>query len=369
MRRIITGVGLLCVALLVGGPASGVIVIGGPTVEMLVGAGSVPEGSSVVVQAVVQDATGAVTYAWALNGDGVLAPLGDGASALFTGIDGVDPAVATSVGVKITDSLGQTAVGASGVTVNNVAPAVGAISGPVDPVPVGVQVNFSADFTDPGVLDTHTAEWDWGDESTAPGTVEVVEVVPGRLSGSVSGSHAYTAAGVYTVKLTVTDKDGGVGTAVCQNYVVVYNPGAGFVTGGGWINAPPGAVPTAPALIGKATYGFNAKYKPGATVPDGQTEFQFHKGLNFHSTSYDWLAVLGCEAYYLGSGTVNGVGDYGFVVSLVDGRLAPDGIDRYRMRIWDKATGAVVFDNQFGHDVCARAAQPTDGGSLVIHAK
>ena len=41
--------------------------------------------------------------------------------------------------------------------------------------------------------------------------------------------------------LEVTDKDGGTDTIVASTYVVVYDPSAGFVTGGGWINSPAGA--------------------------------------------------------------------------------------------------------------------------------
>ena len=43
------------------------------------------------------------------------------------------------------------------------------------------------------------------------------------------------------------------------------------------------------SLTGKATFGFVAQYKKGATVPTGNTQFRFHAGdLHFHSTSYDW---------------------------------------------------------------------------------
>ena len=45
----------------------------------------------------------------------------------------------------------------------------------------------------------------------------------------------FTAAGVYTVTFVVSDDDNGSATATYQ-YIVVYDPGAGFVTGGGWIN-------------------------------------------------------------------------------------------------------------------------------------
>jgi PKD repeat protein len=89
-------------------------------------------------------------------------------------------------------------------------------------------------------------------------------------SGSVAGGHIYTAAGVYTLTLTVTDEAGNTAQAVFQ-YVVIYDPNGGFVTGGGWINSPPGAYTPNPNLSGKATFGFVSKYQKGANVPTGQT--------------------------------------------------------------------------------------------------
>src|SRR3989442_6266592 len=57
---------------------------------------------------------------------------------------------------------------------------------------------------------------------------------------------------------------------------------------------------------------FRSAYQPGARVPSGNTEFQFHAAdFNFHSTSYDWLVVSGPKAQYKGSGTINGAGDFG----------------------------------------------------------
>ena len=77
---------------------------------------------------------------------------------------------------------------------NNVPPTVGAIAAPVDPVQVNNNILFSADFTDPGVLDTHTAQWDWGDGTSSAGTVNET-----NGSGTVNGSYGYSAPGVYTI--------------------------------------------------------------------------------------------------------------------------------------------------------------------------
>jgi hypothetical protein len=83
---------------------------------------------------------------------------------------------------------------------------------------VNYAVAPSALFTDKGILDTHTAVWDWGDGSTSSGIVTET-----NGTGSVSGTHAYAMFGVYTVGLTVTDKDGGSGQSTFQ-IVVKANP-------------------------------------------------------------------------------------------------------------------------------------------------
>ncbi len=93
------------------------------------------------------------------------------------------------------------------ITVANVAPSVSAITAPAKDVRYET-ANFSASFTDPGTLDTHTVTWNFGDGST-PTTTSLAAGV----TGAVSSSHVYTVAGTYTVTLTVTDKDGGVGSS------------------------------------------------------------------------------------------------------------------------------------------------------------
>jgi cysteine-rich repeat protein len=270
-----------------------------------------------------------------------------------------------TVEVTVTDSHGASDVATFQVTVSNVAPSVGPIATVLDPVPVGTDVGAGADFTDPGFLDTHTAEWSWGDGATSTGVVTETDG-----SGAVVGSHVYNEAGIYTIEVTVTDDDGGVGESVFQ-YVVVYDPAGGFVTGGGWIDSPAGAYPADPALVGKANFGFVAKYKKGATVPTGTTQFQFQAGdLNFHSSSYQWLVIAGARAQFKGEGTINGVAGYGFMLVGIDaGQPGGGDSDAFRIKIWDKATGEVVYDNQLGADDDSGAATALGGGSIVIHNK
>ncbi len=269
-----------------------------------------------------------------------------------------------TVTVTVTDKDDGAGAKSATHTVNNVAPSVGAITAPVEPRQVNTTVTASATFTDPGTKDTHTATWDWGDGSTSTGTVD-------QATNAVSGSHAYATPGVYTVTLTVRDKDGGTGQATFR-YVVVYDPNGGFVTGGGWITSPAGAcklTAVCQGATGKANFGFVAKYKQGATTPTGQTQFEFKAGsLNFHSTAYDWLVVAGAKAQYKGTGTINGSGDYGFILTAIDGEVSGGGgTDKFRIKIWDRTTGTIVYDNQMD---AADDAEPTTvigGGSIVIH--
>src|SRR5207247_2489524 len=107
--------------------------------------------------------------------------------------------------VTITDDDGgANAVGTS-ITVNNLAPLVDPISGP-EPSPAvrGQTLTFSSAFTDVGTLDTHLVTWNFGDGT---GDFGPTGASPGA---TVSTSHLFTAAGTYTVSLTVQDDDGGV---------------------------------------------------------------------------------------------------------------------------------------------------------------
>ncbi|MBI4187080.1 MAG: PD40 domain-containing protein [Chloroflexi bacterium] len=195
-------------------------------------------------------------------------------------------------------------------------------------------------------------EWSFGDGTTTEGT---------------STTHYYTEAGVYQILLTVTDNLGLQATD--DALVVVYNPDGGYVTGGGWINSPVGAFPTNPSLVGKANFGFVSKYQKGANTPSGQTEFQFKVAdLNFHSDAYEWLVVSGARAQYKGIGTINNVGQYGFMLTAIDGEISGgSGVDKFRIKIWDKATGDIVYDNQIGAEDTIDPVTAIAGGSIVIH--
>jgi hypothetical protein len=231
---------------------------------------------------------------------------------------------------------------------------------PVDPGTTMPTIAAEASYSGPNM----TALWNWGDGEISAGDFSDPDYIQG------SKPSGYANPGVYTVTLEVTDDCGTVITRDFR-YVVVYDPSEGFVTGGGWVLSPVGAYKYDETLTGKANFGFVSKYKKGATTPTGQTLFQFQVAdLNFHSDNYDWLVVAGAKAQYKGTGTINGMGNFGFLISAIDEAIN-DGeeVDRFRIKIWDKDDGdQIVYDNNISED--DDDADPTTeigGGSIVIH--
>ena len=199
------------------------------------------------------------------------------------------------------------------------------------------------------------------------------EVVPGAVDEAarrVTATIHFTRPGIYSLQLALTNACGQGATADTIGgslaWVVVYDANAGFVTGGGWITSPLGAWVPNPAVAGKANLAIGAKYLPGATVPTGQTEFQFKPAnLNFKSTGYQWLVVGNGTAIYLGTGTVNGTAGYGFLVAAR--QSGNDVGNRFRIKIWQTASQSVVYDSEPGADAFALPGTTLGGGSIVVH--
>jgi PKD repeat protein len=103
-----------------------------------------------------------------------------------------------NVSLTVTDMHGEGGDDWLTVTVENVAPEVGFYTDPAIPEP-GEEVQFNAYLYDAGEEDTHTLEWDFGDGS------------PLLVTDQLTVTHTYAEEGEYTVTLTGTDDDGGVG--------------------------------------------------------------------------------------------------------------------------------------------------------------
>ena len=237
-----------------------------------------------------------------------------------------------TVTVTVVDNAGASDTRSGAITVRNLAPVVTMVTGPTGPIALGGSAAVVASFTDAGTRDTHTCTFAWNDTPTPTTSAGVVTESNG--SGSCAASHTYAAAGIYPVDVTVADDDTGSAAGSFQ-YIVVYEATSRlFVTGGGWINSPAGSYVANASIAGKVTLGFNSRYEDGASAPKGETQFQFQAGnLNFKSASYDWLVISGYKAQYRGHGTINGSGDYGFILTAIDGKQpGGGGADRLRSR-------------------------------------
>jgi hypothetical protein len=68
---------------------------------------------------------------------------------------------------------------------------------------------------------------------------------------------------------------------------------------------------------------------------------------------------------------VNGAGNYGFLLTVVDGQSpGGGGVDKFRLKVWDVATSVVVYDNVLGasDDMDTANPQVIASGSIVIQA-
>jgi PKD repeat protein len=293
-----------------------------------------------------------ITYAWDLDNDG---EFDDGYGANANICVGSIVGSVYDICLKVIDSYGETDVKCTTVTVTPNQPPVADPNGPyLDPLDICSDDGDGFDgsgSSDPDG-DPLTYNWNFGDGNTGTGETTC---------------YIYAEPGIYDVCLTV--HDGTVYSDEVCTKAVIYDPSAGFVTGGGWIDSPEGAYKPDPDLTGKANFGFVAKYKKNEPAPMGNTEFQFSAGdLNFHSESYEWLLVLGkgTSAKFKGEGTINGEyadesgKPYKFMIWVID----EDPDDTFRIKIWTEdevGTETEVYDNEFD--------QTISGGEIVIHVK
>ena len=104
-----------------------------------------------------------------------------------------------TVGVTVTDDDDGVGTTDTTVTVNNLNPEISGETG--DTINEFDSATVSADYSDVGTQDTHTATVDWG-EGTVDGPF-------GISGGSLSASHQYGDNGSFIVTITVTDDDSG----------------------------------------------------------------------------------------------------------------------------------------------------------------
>ena len=296
---------------------------------------------------------------------------GDISAAIVT-VNNVDTSVvgAYAVTYDVTDSSGNAAAQVvRAVNVVDTTPPVTSLTA-ADPNPVAVDIPVVLTaFVEDNYL-VVSAEYSVDGGSTWTPMDPIDQPAPSAsVSATVPG---FSSAGIYWVSVRAVDTSGNTGEPETI-FLAVFDPDEGFVTGGGWFYSLPGAYPADVSLEGRANFGFVSKYKKGATVPTGVTEFQFKVAdLSFHSNTYEWLVVANAKAMYKGVGTINGVDGYKFMISAIDGDLKNSGAsDTFRIRIWKEVNGteSVIYDNHIEATIDADPTTTLGGGSIKIHSK
>jgi len=169
----------------------------------------------------------------------------------------------------------------------------------------------------------------------------------------IPGDPLPSKSGLYVLAVTATDDAGNLATETVE--FIVYDPAAGFVTGGGWLIPEPG-------LGENATFSFVAKYLKGSTLPHGNLVFHYnHSEIKLKSIDLEWLTITEDTAIFQGTATINGVGLYTFRVQVKDNGEPGAGVDEFNIKIWA------------GTDTEAGPIHETknliDGGNIKVHKK
>lgn len=183
--------------------------------------------------------------------------------------------------------------------------------------------------------------------------------------------------------MKVTDDDGGSDNATTM--IVVYDPEGPWNNSDGSLDSPTGLLTTDPGASGEFWFHLTGRYyHPTDTVPVGTAkawlagnDFRFDAG----STGIEWLvATPDGKIAAKGTGTLQGkTGRYGFVFygydGCDDGANGPcqPGKDRFRVVIWDTATGPIpsansMYDNTptAGYDLDEAEPDTVRSGIVTI---
>ncbi|MGH7175186.1 MAG: hypothetical protein ACREGR_02420, partial [Minisyncoccia bacterium] len=280
----------------------------------------------------------------------------------------VEPARLTdgTVGDLLTNTVAASSADTGGTTASDVV----AVASPDATPPMVTNVLATPALTTLGngtVLSATVADTEAGGSNVVAAQYSVNGGGWVSMSGSFGAPSVNVSAAIPPPTTSVADTlcvrgEDGAGNwsdgTSCTSFVV-YDPSAGFATGGGWITSPPGACQNLALCAnaqGKGTFGFVSKYQKGATVPTGNTQYVFHDGnFNFASSSYQWLVVNqgGTNAQFKGTGTIDGQGSYPFMIWATAGSPST-----FRIQVTDPVSGAIVYDT---------GTQSLGGGSIIVH--
>lgn len=161
-----------------------------------------------------------LTYAWSVtpnagNDAGAACVLTANANTLTPTIRCGDNGAYTAT-LTVNGDPGGPVKASNTVTVGNVNPNVASPAATPSTIDEGQSTTFTATFTDPGWNDTYSAAIDWGFglPVTVPAAV-TTQGSPGILDrGSIIGTRTYLDNGTFNITGSVTDDNGGLGSAI-----------------------------------------------------------------------------------------------------------------------------------------------------------
>nr|WP_262914561.1 SBBP repeat-containing protein [Pontibacter vulgaris] len=238
---------------------------------------------------------------------------------------------------------------------------------PPHAIKVGEPIKTTAIFPNQVITAADAVRWSWGDNSTFNAYIS--------NTTRVTGKHTYQEAGIYKIGLNLSNSCLRADNENYQQWMVIYDPNAGIVTGAGQIDSPQRSYPLM-KTAGKAQFAFHVSYRTkNSFTPQGQTLYNLQSLGSFRSCSLAWLVIKQNQAIWLGEGTINGKGNYGFIASVIDagGKSKNDTGDRLRISIWNKDKGnAIVYDNfpEAGDIYDLTTTQPAIGkGQIIINPR
>ncbi len=170
---------------------------------------TVAEGSSVVLSGAASSdpnqAANTLTYAWDLDNNGSFETAG--MTPTFQAIDGN---ATRTVYLQVTDNGGLTDTDDATINIQNVPPTVTANGSVIFEKGLAT---VSGTISDPGILDTFTVLIDWGEGPAVSYSYPAGTTTYSETHRYLDDNPTGTASDNYPISVTVTDKDGGVGTA------------------------------------------------------------------------------------------------------------------------------------------------------------
>ena len=181
-----------------------------PIVSVTLDAEHVGEGQAVTVSGTFEDPGSNESHTASVDwGDGTIsdASLYQGR---LTAVHAYGDNGIYAVRVCVADSDGAEGCRLATSRVTNSSPTLNVLGNRSIEAYLGRSVRLSTGFSDRGRLDSHSATVDWGDGTSSVAGITVISVGDGSVVARASGSHGYSHAGTYSVRVDLVDDDGGL---------------------------------------------------------------------------------------------------------------------------------------------------------------